>query len=381
MSAASPWMPIFNRPAYDGVKRASVVSMRYNMSIKTLSLFSGCGGLDLGIEGGFQVLSPCVAPEKEGGWVTLPKLPFSVEWANDIMPQAQRVWNENFEGEYVLNSIVNLLDNHYAFPKAELVVGGFPCQDFSLAGKRKGFSSERGQLYQAMAEVLKRVQPKAFIAENVYGLLSIEGALETITRTFANSGYVVHAMPVTSQDFGVPQTRQRILFVGIRSDLEVSNQSKEYWFPKPTHAKPVDLQKAFWQLEEPEYTDDVEQRFYSKARWYGKGRQGNTEVTLNAPGPTMRAEHHGNIEFRRLSLEHGGKYSNELNSGLKERRLTVRECARIQSFPDHFKLMRKASGEALLSASSAYKVLGNAVPPLLAYRVAHHLASRWEHLN
>jgi DNA (cytosine-5)-methyltransferase 1 len=351
------------------------------MSIKTLSLFSGCGGLDLGVEGGFEVLSPCADPITKEGWVTLPKLPFSVEWANDIMPQAKSVWEENFEGEYVLESIVDLLARNYTFPNAELIVGGFPCQDFSLAGKRKGFSSQRGQLYQAMAEVLQRVQPKAFIAENVYGLLSIEGALETITKTFASSGYVVHAMPVTSQDFGVPQTRQRILFVGIHSDLEISSEAKEYWFPKPTHPKPVALQKAFWQLEEPEYADDVEQRFYSKAKWYGKGRQGNTEVNLHAPGPTMRAEHHGNIEFRRLSLEHGGKYSNELQSGLKERRLTVRECARIQSFPDNFRLMRKASGEALLSASSAYKVLGNAVPPLLAYRVAQHLASRWEHLN
>jgi DNA (cytosine-5)-methyltransferase 1 len=95
----------------------------------------------------------------------------------------------------------------------------------------------------------------------------------------------------------------------------------------------------------------------------------------------MRAEHHGNIEFRRLSLEHGGKYTHELGKGLKERRLTVRECARIQSFPDTFRLMKRKNGTPLLSASSAYKVLGNAVPPMLGYRIAQHVATKWDLLR
>jgi DNA (cytosine-5)-methyltransferase 1 len=349
--------------------------------IETLSLFSGCGGLDLGIEGGFKVHKKALNPKAKNGWTIAPKTPFKVVWANDIMPQAQKAWQANFEGNYVLESIETLLEQGYSFPKVDLVIGGFPCQDFSLAGKRKGFLSSRGQLYKAMAKVLKQVQPKAFIAENVYGLLSIEGALEEITQTFSASGYNVYTAPLFAQDYGIPQTRQRIFFIGIREDIQPPSDEASWYFPESTHRVPLSLAETFFDLKEPENTTNIEQKHYSKAKWYGKGRQGNIEVNLANPGPTMRAEHHGNIEFRRLAKEHGGQYHHELEAGLKERRLTVRECARIQTFPDDFALMQNTEGDPLLSASSAYKVLGNAVPPLLAYRVASHLASKWDLLT
>ena len=116
--------------------------------IKTLSLFSGCGGLDLGIEGGFRVHAKALDSNAKNNWTTAPKTPFKVIWANDIMPQAQKVWEANFQGDYILESIETLIKNKYDFPNADLVVGGFPCQDFSLAGKRKGFLTSRGQLYK-----------------------------------------------------------------------------------------------------------------------------------------------------------------------------------------------------------------------------------------
>ena len=97
------------------------------------------------------------------------------------------------------------------------------------------------------------------------------------------------------------------------------------------------------------------------------------------PAPTIRSEHHGNIEYRRLSEEHGGTHTEELNAGLKERRLTIRECARIQTFPDDYNFVIPAiGGEKSVSASEAYKIIGNAVPPLLAYNIAKRIEENWE---
>jgi DNA (cytosine-5)-methyltransferase 1 len=104
--------------------------------------------------------------------------------------------------------------------------------------------------------------------------------------------------------------------------------------------------------------------------------QGSSEISLEKPGPTIRAEHHGNIEYRRLSTEHGGKSTEELKQGLAERRLTVRECARLQTFPDQYSFVIPKK----LSQSDGYKLIGNAVPPLLAYRLARRLEEVWDQL-
>lgn len=110
----------------------------------------------------------------------------------------------------------------------------------------------------------------------------------------------------------------------------------------------------------------------------GRHCQGQTEVDLNFIGPTIRSEHHGNIEYRRLSLEHGGTHFEELNSGLPERRLSIRECARIQTFPDDYQfVIPSLNGNKSVSASDAYKLIGNAVPPLLAFHLAKRLEENW----
>lgn len=110
----------------------------------------------------------------------------------------------------------------------------------------------------------------------------------------------------------------------------------------------------------------------------GRHCQGQQEVRMDRIGPTIRSEHHGNIEFRRLSEEHGGKQKKELDSGLKERRLSVRECARIQTFPDSYEFIIKAQNEnKSVSGSEAYKIIGNAVPPLLGYHIAKRLEDNW----
>jgi len=110
----------------------------------------------------------------------------------------------------------------------------------------------------------------------------------------------------------------------------------------------------------------------------GKHCQGQVEVNPNGVAPTIRSEHHGNIEFRRLSIENGGRNFEEIQAGLSERRLSVRECARIQTFPDDFPfIIPKSRDHKGVSASDAYKLIGNAVPPLLAYHIAKRLEDNW----
>ena len=133
-------------------------------------------------------------------------------------------------------------------------------------------------------------------------------------------------------------------------------------------------------LEEPERSADPSQMYYSRARYMGPHCQGQTEVDMDGIGPTIRAEHHGNIEYRRLSEEHGGTLRGELERGLRERRLTPRECALIQTFPPDYEFVipKEGSGrQFVLSPSAAYKIIGNAVPPLLAYHIARRVQALW----
>jgi DNA (cytosine-5)-methyltransferase 1 len=309
------------------------------------------------------------------------------------------------------------------FPEnIDLVTGGFPCQDFSVAGKRNGFNSNknhkgelietkaasietRGQLYMWMKEVIEITQPKIFIAENVKGLVNLGDVKSIIQNDFSSAkgnGYIVLAPQVLhSADFGVPQSRERVIFIGIKKsalkksalvELEKESISEQYNpYPNPTHSYTVkgenlknfvQLKEVFKHLDEPENTQDLSQRFYSKAKFMGKHCQGQTEIKLSSISPTIRSEHHGNIEFRRLSKTNGGQIEHELNKGLKERRLTVRECALIQTFPPDYDFVIEnkngRKGSFLVSPSQAYKIIGNAVPPLLAYNLAKRIEEVWD---
>lgn len=405
-------------------------------NINVLSLFSGCGGMDLGLEGGFEVLSrswtsPTGRSDSTNarpGWTKLPATGFKTVFANDIRPDAKIAWENYFKnrkgfkkGRYALGSIVDLVKaakkDEYEFPKGiDIVTGGFPCQDFSLAGKRKGFNSQkshdgtvrdedtpsiesRGQLYLWMRDVIALTDPKMFIAENVKGLTNLENVKETIEHDFSTigDGYcVVNAQVINAARYGVPQNRERVIFFGfnkkylrpeaIEALSNLDNYPEYSPYPLPTHRFPnepgglpsiVTCEEAFSGLLEPEESDDPSQRIYSKAKYIGKGLQGQTEVRLDSVGPTIRSEHHGNIEYRRLSSEHGGQSASELTRGLKERRLSVRECARIQTFPDDYSFVFSNS-EGRLSGSNAYKIIGNAVPPLLAYHIARRLKKMWK---
>lgn len=408
---------------------------------KILSLFSGCGGMDLGFEGGFDVLrksiNKTIHPEWVNGspeadkWIKLPQTSFETVFANDIRVGAKAVWGRNFPKygindvykKFHIESIVDICKNTElldSLPEIDIITGGFPCQDFSVAGKRNGFESHkshtgkllnddddasvenRGMLYYWMRDIISTLRPKVFIAENVKGLTTLADVKEIIEndfRSIGESGYiVVPARVLKAPEYGVPQSRERVIFIGLNREkltnkaiieLEKNTLSPEYDpYPVKTHLFGkseendlllpfVNIQDSIYDLDEPENSDDISHKTYSKAKWYGKHCQGQTEVLPSKVGPTIRSEHHGNIEYRRLSEEHGGVQISELKSGLKERRLTVRECARIQTFPDDFDFVANNKHEFRVSGSEAYKLIGNAVPPLLAYHIAKRLEKLW----
>ncbi len=318
-----------------------------------VSLFSGCGGLDLGITGGFTYLNNYYD-----------KNPFKIVWANDINEKAVKTQRLNFKDiNVVCGDITQILDNqnqqisffneNTALPKsADVVIGGFPCQDFSLAGKRQGLSVMRGNLYLSMARVIEMLRPKVFLAENVKGLITWQNglAIDTITKDFAKLGYKVDYKLFNAADYGVPQTRERVIIIGIREDLDKNIE----WTP-PTHSSTdssmlpwVTIKDAIGDLEDDEKHKSLPNYGYSKAKLF-EGKQGNTITKADKPSPTMRAEHHGNIEFH-YSLP---------------RRLSAREAARIQTFPDDFVFYK--------SVSDAYRQVGNAVAPVFAWHMAKSL--------
>lgn len=404
--------------------------------INLLSLFSGCGGMDLGFTGNFTCNAKSVNTILHPDWVKgqfdekilLAPTCFETVFANDIRPDAKSTWvsyfsphYKNANERYYLGSIVDIVKNakngEFKFPSnIDIVTGGFPCQDFSVAGKRLGFNSQkshlgtalstdepsvesRGRLYIWMKDVISLTKPKIFIAENVKGLTNLADTKAIIEHDFAKAadgGYlVVNAIVLNAANYGVPQNRERVLFFGFKKSalskqalkaLKCSVIPEEYDpYPAPTHSKTdkrlfpiVTSNDILSDLPEPENSHDQSQQKYSKAKYMGPHCQGQTEIKLDDVAPTIRSEHHGNIEYRRLSSEHGGKHTEELERGLKERRLSVRECARIQTFPDDYQFILPANrGNVHVSSSDAYKLIGNAVPCLLAYNIAKNIESKW----
>ncbi len=253
-----------------------------------------------------------------------------------------------------------------------------------------------------MKEVISLVQPKIFIAENVKGLTNLNDTKEIIEHDFASAaegGYiVVPARVLHAANYGIPQSRERVIFYGFkRSALKpeaiaalTSQTIPDEYDPYPvethnysingSHLKNfVTCKEALYGLEEPSITTDPSQMKFSKAKFMGNHCQGQTEIKLEGISPTIRSEHHGNIEYRRLSKDHGGTHSSELELGLCERRLTVRECARLQTFPDNYQfILKKTEDNSSVNASNAYKIIGNAVPCVLGYNIAMRLGSLWD---
>ena len=322
-------------------------TIKSTQKYRVISLFCGCGGFDLGVKGGFEVLNEYYEQNN-----------FEIVWANDFEPRACDTYRKNFGDHVVCDDIKNIdTDN---LPEADIVIGGFPCQDFSIAGKRQGLKVERGRLYLEMKRIIDAKKPIAFVAENVKNLILLEEGiiLNTIVGDFEESGYNVYCHLFHAADYGVPQNRERVMIFGIRKDID-----KELFLPKPI------LNETNW-ITAKEVIDDLwgkendpsilNHSQISLAKFYpNKRTQGNLRIQGNKISPTIRAEHHGNIEG------HYRVNNNNENDMKNWRRLSVRECARIQTFPDNFEFKG--------AATYTYKQVGNAVPPVLAWHVARAL--------
>lgn len=304
-----------------------------------LSLFCGCGGIDLGFEqAGHRII-----------------------WANDVNKSACETYAKNFSIEPLRKDIRKVQN----FPYADIAIGGYPCQGFSLAGNREAFD-KRNYMYLEFARVLDTVQPEMFVAENVKGVLvpfrSSPRALDLMVEKFDSCGYKVIYQLLNAKDYGVPQDRERVFIVGVRKDLK-----RDYVFPKKTHGRPqlkpyVTLRQAIGDLPPPKKGEYYDHTSFS-SRYMSRNRiRGWDQVSYTIQASGRHAPLHPSCPPMMKIEQDVWEFTDDIS---KYRRLSVRECARIQTFPDDF-----VFGSSL---NSKYKQIGNAVPPLLAKVIALQL--------
>ncbi len=328
--------------------------MEMNNKIRVASLFAGIGGADLGLLGGFAHLGRRYLPNN-----------FTIVFANDIDNYAVETYNKNFERKACREDICNISSED--LPDHDLLVGGFPCQPFSvtvagLIGHRRGILDGRGRLFLEMARIIRDKKPKAFVAENVKGIISSNSGrdFKVILAVFSNIGYDVSWKVLNAADYGVPQKRERVFIVGVRSDLGV-----KYVFPEPTHSenggdglkKWIPLRRALDGI----VPKDKKYVFSKRAlrglaranKAFNKGRAQD----LNGPCATI------STHLAKVSLNGTDPVIRMPDKGF--RRLTPKEAARIQSFPASYKFMR--------SDLVRYRQIGNAIPPVLFWHIAKTL--------
>jgi DNA (cytosine-5)-methyltransferase 1 len=304
-----------------------------------VSYFCGCGGLDLGFRGDFRYHDE-----------DYEKLPFNIEIAYDKERRCVETYNGYF-GEHARCADLATI-NVKLLPKATVLIGGFPCQEFSSCGPLGGLDSERGRLYKTLIDYMKEHHPIVVVGENVINLERMDNGniLETIKTDLSNAGYEVQVWKLFAPDYGIPQRRTRLFFVCIRKDVY-----KKYNFPQKPIAKFVDKHRSIeWAIGDlVNVTDNSipnQDQFFGASRAKKGNGQGDENNKKDKPAYTIRANPKSRVQFH---------YS--LN-----RRLTVRECARIQTFPDDFKFAH--------AKTASVSQIGNAVPPVLAHTVAKSIA-------
>lgn len=304
--------------------------------MKVLSLFSGAGGLDLGlVQAGNSII-----------------------WANDIDKNAVETYRHNIGNHIVLDDIKNIEVS--SLPSADVVVGGFPCQGFSQANRFRMLDDPRNALYTFFYEVIKGLQPRFFIAENVKGILTLgQGeAIKQILSDFQDAGYITDLHLVNMADYGVPETRQRVIIIGQRKDL---GENMIFKFPEPSHDKDganglkkwVSIKEVIDHFPDPDSPNDIPNHEYSKYKVEYRDYTAHRQTDPNKPSPTILARGNGG----------GGVCAIPHYNG--KRRLTVRESASVQTFPEDF-VFYGVRG-------SCYRQIGNAVPVKFAYLLGKEL--------
>lgn len=316
---------------HSGVVKLILVKL-VNMDI--VSLFSGAGGLDLGlIQAGNNIV-----------------------WANDVDVDAVSTYKHNISSRIVWGDIRNIPISQ--IPDSDVVVGGFPCQGFSMANTRRDVNDERNVLYKFFYNVVVQKQPKFFVAENVKGILSLGGGsiVRQIVQDFEEAGYIVEIHNVNMADYGVPQHRERVIFIGQRRD--VSSKMK-FRFPQPTNSSKgilprwVSIREAIGDLPEAGNTEKDPNNYGSKYKFVARNFTAHRVTNPDKPSPTILARGNGK----------GGVCAIPHYNG--ERRLTIRESAVVQTFPRDFIFIG--------GMGSCYRQIGNAVPVLFARMLGQEL--------
>ncbi|MBP8081998.1 MAG: DNA cytosine methyltransferase [Spirochaetes bacterium] len=311
---------------------------------KILSLFSGCGGLDLGFH-------------LEG---------YKTIWANDISIEASETFRINF-GNVINSSNIETIDPYTdkTIPECDIILGGFPCQDFSIIWKQPGLNGLRGNLYKSFLRFVDAKKPKAFVAENVKGLLTANNkkAIEQIISDFESitPGYLVKVQLYNFAEYGVPQFRERVLIVGIRMDTAF-----EFFHPQPTHGPKVGKPyftagEALKGVEKVKINNEklnIAEKTELMLKLIPEG--GNyTDIPKEHPLYVKGMISH---VYRRIKLNEPAKTIIAAGGGgtwgyhyPEPRPLTNRERARLQSFPDDFYFHG--------SIAEVRRQIGNAVPP------------------
>lgn len=329
--------------------------------MKVISLFSGCGGLDLGFE----------------------KAGFKIPVANEFDKTIWETFKANHPKTHLVEGDIRNIKEEDFPNDIDGIIGGPPCQSWSEAGSLRGINDERGQLFFDYIRILKNKQPKFFLAENVSGMLANRHskAVENIISMFEECGYDVSVTLVNAKNYGVAQERKRVFYIGFRKDLQVN-----FSFPQGSTAddsKKITLSDIISDLQatavpasdknkhNPQAINNNEYFvgayspiFMSRNRVKGWDEQAYTvqasgrQCQLHPQAPKMIK-----VEKNKCKFVEG-----------KEnlyRRMTVREVARVQGFPDSFKFI-------YTDLNNAYKMIGNAVPVNLAYEVACAIKSALE---
>lgn len=342
--------------------------------INVISLFSGCGGLDLGLE--LAGLAATIGEEealkafKDKDWYNSIREEsiFHTIYTNDLFKEANESYKLNFPPVFQQDLDIRKVKE---FPKADFVLGGFPCPGFSEAGPRL-IDDERNFLYIHFIRCLLHAKPFAFIAENVKGMLTLGNGevINQIVQDFASAGYNVKFKLVNARDYGVPQLRERVFIVGIREDLDF-----EYNHPEPSHGEGklpyITLKDAIGDLE-PNPGDWFEGGFSPIYLSRNRKKKWNEQsFTIQASG-RQAPLHPSGPEMMKIEPD---KWVFPGDESL-HRRLSVKEIARIQTFPDWF--IFSDGGNTSVQKNNRldkqYKQIGNAVPVMLAKAMAMPLA-------
>lgn len=320
------------------------------MDKRVVSLFSGAGGLDKGFEqAGFDII-----------------------WANEYDSSIWETFEYNFPNTHLDKRSIRNVPS-IDIPECIGIIGGPPCQSWSEAGALRGIEDERGQLFYEFIRILRDKKPLFFLAENVEGMLAQRHseALANIKKLFRESGYNLSFRLINANNYNVPQDRKRVIFVGYRNDLNIT-----FEFPRMQEYKPV-LKDAIWDLrnsaipaKEKNYTNGNECKIPNHEYMIGGFStifmSRNRVRAWDEPSFTIQAGgRHAPIHPQAPKMTFIEQNKREFVKGKEHlyRRLSLRECARIQTFPDDF--IFKYS-----SVADGYKMVGNAVPVNMAYALA-----------